>query len=932
MMSDPLGTAIRRLLRRVSAAPSAGLSDAELLERFVRSRDEAAIETLLWRHGPMVLTTCRRLLNDHADSEDCFQATFLVLCRRAATITKRQSVGSWLYKVAYRICLRARAGRSRRPVSAAEIGELPAAETVTATEQGELRGLLDKELNQLPERYRAPLILHYLEEKTVAQVAQELGWRPGTVSSRLARGKELLRVRLAGRALTLSAGAAAAALASATATAALPLPLARTTLQALLTGAESQPAASLAQEFLRAQLHNRPKWAVALILAVGTAAGVMGAILTRDRPDDPDRAGASNAGARPAVEGPLRSDADGDPLPQGAILRLGSARFRGGAIMAAYSPDGRVLTTAGVGGIRTWDAVTGRPLQARYHADLRSPYVISEDGKLAATREYGTALIPHPERITIRRLPGLEVLHTLEDPGQFQARHFCFSRDGKRLAADSRFDILVWDVATGKLTSRLPLLDEKLSVEAMALSPDGALLAAVDSRYDQVIRLWDVAGARERQPLKVPLTRYLSLAFSGNGEILMAYGTGSCAYLWDAHTLAAIRRFSIGETAPWPRISYSGKVIATNGAEGALRLWNAGTGQLQAVLEQPAKVSQPARFQAGGHPLAFSPDDRFLVVGGTSPQIKMWNVATGRRVRVTDEPDLAYSNMPGCYAAISPDGNLIATNRGCTIQLWDARTGHKTGGALNVDYLTHDIVFSADGKSLIRERGDILSVADLSSGTHGADARWSSPPGRTYGAGSHPDPILLRQIAAGTAPKIPAGRRTEGGLAALSPDGKTAAWAIHGPPGSISLRDAISGEELHRLPCPGGVATPAFSPDSRNLAVLGKNHVQLWDVASRREVRRFEYAPPEDMLAEWNLHAPLAFSPDGKLVAAASSVDNSIVVWSVATGRQVDTLRGHGGQVYTLAFTPDSRRLLSGSADTTALMWDVSQLIREPDG
>jgi RNA polymerase sigma factor (sigma-70 family) len=929
IMSGSLGTSIRRLLRRVSAAPSAGLSDAELLERFVRSRDEAAIETLLWRHAPMVLSTCRRLLNHHADSEDCFQATFLVLCRRAGTIAKGQSVGSWLYKVAYRICLRARASRSRRPVSAAEIGEPPAAETVTAIEQEELRGLLDKELNRLPERYRAPLILHYLEEKTVQQVAQELGWRPGTVSSRLARGKEFLRVRLAGRGLTLSAGAATAALASATATAAVPPPLARTTLQALLTGAASQPAASLAQELLRAQLHNRLKWAVALILAAGTAAGGMGAILTRDRPHDPGQATTLKAGAPSIIEDPLRVDADGDPLPAGAILRLGSARFRGSASLAAYSPDGRVLTTVGVGGVRTWDAATGRPLTERYHADLQSPCVISEDGKLAATQTYGRPESPHPERITIRRLPSLEVLHTLEDPGKFRARHFCFSRDGNRLAADSRFDILVWDVATGKLISRLPLLDEKLGVQALALSPDGSLLAAVDSRVDQVIRLWDVASAREQPALKIPQTRFLSLAFSGNGDILKAFGTGNCVFLWDAHTLTPIRRFSIGENAPFAPISYSGKLIAVGGAEGAIRLWNAETGQLKAILQQPTKIARLLSLQAGG-PLAFSPDDRFLVVSGSSPQVKMWDLTTGRRVPVTDEPDLAPSHIPVCFAAISPDGTLIATNRGCTIQLWDARTGYKIGGALNVGSFTHDVVFSADGNSLIDNGGGTLPVADLLSGTHGADARWSPPPGGTYGADSHPDTILLRHIAAGTAPKIPFNRRTEGSLVALSPDGKTAAWAIKHPPQYISLRDAISEEELHRVPSPGGVPTPAFSPDSRYLGVLGKNHVQFWDVALRSEVRRFEFAPPEDMLEEWNLRAPLAFSPDGKLLAAPN-VDSGIVVWSVATGRQVDTLRGHGGQVHTLAFMPDSRRLLSGSADTTALMWDVSCMIGEPD-
>jgi WD40 repeat protein len=514
----------------------------------------------------------------------------------------------------------------------------------------------------------------------------------------------------------------------------------------------------------------------------------------------------------------------------------------------------------------------------------------------------------------------------LEDPGKFQARHFCFSRDGKRLAADSRFDILVWDVATGQLISRLPLLDEKLWVQALALSPDGSLLAALDSRYDQ-IRLWDVVSAREQQALKIPQTHYLSLAFSGNGDILMAFGTGNCVFLWDAHTLTPIRRFSIGENAPFAPISYSGKLIAVGGAEGAIHLWNAETGQLKAILQQPTKIERLANMQAGC-PLAFSPDDRFLALSGSSPHIMLWDLTTGRRVPVTDEPDLAPSHIPVCFAAISPDGNLIATNRGCTIQLWDARTGHKIGGALNVVPFTHEIVFSADGSSLIDNGGGTLSVAELLSGTHSADARWSPPPGRTYGADSHPDTILLRHIAAGTAPKIPFNRRTVGTLVALSPDGKTAAWAIRDPPRYISLRDAISEEELHRVPSPGGVATPAFSPDSRNLAVLGKNHVQLWDVASRCEVRRFELAPPEDMLEEWNLDAPLAFSPDGKLLAAPN-VDSCIVVWSVATGRQVGTLRGHGGQVHTLAFTPDSRRLLSGSADTTALMWDVSHLIKE---
>src|SRR5262249_439368 len=139
----------------------------------------------------------------------------------------------------------------------------------------------------------------------------------------------------------------------------------------------------------------------------------------------------------------------------------------------------------------------------------------------------------YPLRITLRRLPDLSVYRTLDDPGKFQAQKVGFSHDGKRMAADSRFDILVWDIATGNLISRLPLLDEKLTAGPIALSPDGTLLAAVDSRYDQVIRLWDVASAKELKPLKSRLTRYFSLAFSGNGEVLVAGATDDQVLLWD---------------------------------------------------------------------------------------------------------------------------------------------------------------------------------------------------------------------------------------------------------------------------------------------------------------------------------------------------------------------------------------------------------------
>jgi RNA polymerase sigma factor (sigma-70 family) len=187
------------MLRRISTKQASGLTDGELLERFVTQRDETAFEALLVRHGPMVLNTCRRLLGHCPDAEDAFQATFLVLCRKAGGITKRQSVGSWLYKVAYRVCLRTKATAARQPLGGEHLLEPADRERACALDWREVRSVLDEELNRLPEKYRSPLVLHYLEGKTVEQAAQELGWRHGTVCTRLARGKALLRTRLTRR-------------------------------------------------------------------------------------------------------------------------------------------------------------------------------------------------------------------------------------------------------------------------------------------------------------------------------------------------------------------------------------------------------------------------------------------------------------------------------------------------------------------------------------------------------------------------------------------------------------------------------------------------------------------------------------------------------------------------------------------------------------
>src|SRR4051812_45976040 len=174
MDREPLSHLLRSLRSRAGSVAGC-LSDTQLLERFVSSHDEAAFELLLWRHGPTVLGVCRRLLSDPHDAEDAFQATFLVLARKAGSIARREAGGSWLYRVAYRVALRARAERAKRATTQqVDADALPAPLGVDRGWQ-ELRQVLDEEVNRLPARHRAAFVLCCLEGKTGEEAARQLG-------------------------------------------------------------------------------------------------------------------------------------------------------------------------------------------------------------------------------------------------------------------------------------------------------------------------------------------------------------------------------------------------------------------------------------------------------------------------------------------------------------------------------------------------------------------------------------------------------------------------------------------------------------------------------------------------------------------------------------------------------------------------------------
>jgi RNA polymerase sigma factor (sigma-70 family) len=221
-------------------------SDAALLERFVVDNDEAAFEVLVQRHGPMVHGVCRRILVDSHEAEDAFQATFLVLARRAGTIRTPGAIGAWLHAVACQVATRARKARSQRDrvliLTELDIGQTNPAESVDA-EWRELRPVLDEELGRLPEKYRAPVVLCYLEDRSNAEAAEQLGWPVGTVKGRLARARSLLQNRLARRGVALGAGLLATAGASRVALAAtVPAALATATVQqALLIATGAAP-------------------------------------------------------------------------------------------------------------------------------------------------------------------------------------------------------------------------------------------------------------------------------------------------------------------------------------------------------------------------------------------------------------------------------------------------------------------------------------------------------------------------------------------------------------------------------------------------------------------------------------------------------------------------------------------------------------------
>jgi RNA polymerase sigma factor (sigma-70 family) len=987
MAGAPLGTIVQHLRRLADARQAAGLSDAQLLVRFARHRDEAAFAALLHRHAPLVYGVCRRVLGHAHDAEDAFQAVFLVLVRKAGSIAKGESLGCWLHEIAYRTALRARTVAHKRRTRERQAHAMNAANLDEPTAATGVGPMLDEELRRLPEQYRRPLVLCYLEGKTYAEAAEQLGWPAGTVSGRLARARELLRRRLAQRGVTLTAPALSATL-TREVNAAVPAPLLDATLRAGLSfssgraadGGASAAAITLAKEVLRIMVPNKLR----LTLIVAAVLGLVGGAMTYlARSDQQPR---QNAAIAELTRGPEK-----ESLPAGATARMGTTAFRHGdrILSVAYTPDGKKLVTSSMDQtVRLWDAATGRVLRrfdrspTEAEKDLpgkggKLPFgalllwdefltTVSADGKYLATTRNDVVIVWELESgKEVRRLRGSLTAGTM----------LAFANGGKTLlAADPLGGVEAWDVATGTPGKGIPapkLPGRKSQTESSGpvLSPDGKRLARpiYDSQSNiYSIQLFDFPSGKAAGTIEfagVPL----STAFSPDGKTLAAWMTNGEMILADVASGRALGSIKTGNDAG-SALSLAcgpdGQKLALSREGGSVEVWDAKTRQRNHRLLGTGPLAQPLFFtlgqRQGRSELAFNPDGTRLAVGSFGCGLRLFDLTTGKEVGA------GRSGHPSAVRSfgLAADGQTLVTHsRGDGVRIWSL-----DGGApvrrVSIPGGNSIVTLSADGASLAAlTDGKVVQYDPATGKPKGKLARPEfsavalsfSPDGRFLAARRDPDlATRLWDVATGKELPTPEGAARPAGELTLffnrqaqvrsaevvfSPNGRT--LAMTDGQDRLTLFEVATGAWLRHLSLEPGKAVCrfAFSPDGHGLAALNKDGtITLYETVTGRKRARFGNAarvPGPDPatlfsgvaldLAPVGAETPysLAFSPDGRILATAAT-GPEIRLWRVLDGRALGSLRGHQGGITCLAFDTSGRRLISGSMDTTALAWDVA--------
>jgi RNA polymerase sigma factor (sigma-70 family) len=920
-------------------------TDAALLARWAERREEAAFAELVGRHGPLVLGVCRRVLGDVQHAEDAFQATFLVLARKAATV-RPETLPAFLFGVALRLAKKARGAARRRPMQPCPKSCEPAdphPHPLDALSGRELLALIDEEVARLPEVYRLPVLLCLLQERPVEEAARLLGWGVGSVRGRLARGKERLRDRLLRRGVCLSAGAVAL--------------LAQMTVPERLLAASLRnlaAPASAAVFALAAGPAPSLKWKTAL-LGLLLAAVTLGAGLPLLRTPDPEPPPVVAVVAQAKDE--PRRDRYGDPLPKGAVVRLGTLRFRapGEIDTLALSPDGKTVAVATNSGLFLLDTSSGKKIKSLaksvFQMVRENRIAFSPDGKRLAAR--GLVAVGDKSKGLVR------VWEVAGDqpPRDYEAEKAVrvgWSAEGEPLAVCLEAGALrLRELKSGK-SLRLDCKDlirpELYEYVVCAFTAEGRTLAAAEENR-RVVHVWDTATGQKRHVLRPKGDTLYSLDVSPDGTKLVSCARNA-VQLWDLAKGEAFYTVEAKDKYRSCRFSADGKLVALKRAWDTICYWDAATGREVGQTHEKYDFAESFTFSADGKTLATA--ERH------SAAIHLFDVATGKQ-----KPEPVGHRYRPHGVAFAPDGRRVATAGALdgTIHVWDLVTGESLVRIERPLRWVRDIALSPDGRSLYStwtdenlwvcdaatgERRHVLKLDDpdrpdtrqsalsmhLSADGHTLVAFSSYYATKNNGV-SYQDSLITGWDTA-TRKQLFRRRRpgteiwnflTDDARVMAAPHLATGEFAkeVVGA-GPMRLVDVATGEPLLTFPALNGQTWPkGFSPDGRLLAVSQsegqRNTLHLWETATAVEILALPVA--------YNYRP--AFSPDGRLLALAT-LGQEILVWDLARGCELRRFKGFDSWVTWLAFSPDGGKLISGLEDSTLLVWDMGPRAAAPVG
>jgi WD40 repeat protein len=664
----------------------------------------------------------------------------------------------------------------------------------------------------------------------------------------------------------------------------------------------------------------------ALVLTFCLIAGA-GLFAYQGSTNRPASAGSDKPAGRPAADTPEspRTDRYGDPLPRGAIQRLGTIRFHSGAPTncLAISPDGQTIVSGGMGVIRFWDAATGKPGATLIgHKSHVFSLAFSADGRRLASA--GAEHVQSPRdtgKLIIWDVAAKRPLVTVDHPGWI--RQVDFSRDGKRVAMscdDGTLDVL--DADTGTALHHLGRAGR--FANTVAFSPGGRFVGGGGDKND--ILLWDVETGQEHLKLTGP-NRIRSLAFSRDGKTLATAhdgedfpATDAPICLWDLKT-GQKRQALHGLKGMVFRVAFSpdGKHLAGGGMDGTVLLWDVASGKLVHTFKDIAGWM---------HGVAFTPDGRRLVAAGSHGRIRVWETATGKAPTGMEDLDAGLSCI-----AVSPDARMVAAGGdGRPISIWDVASGRRIVNLPESSMPAWSLAFAPTAMRLASAgRGDAVHIWDVSryrqeqsfKGPVGSwDSRTSfSPTGRLLAA-SHVGIIRLMDPATGKELRTLKGHAGYVLAMAFSPNEKLLLSASHAyseqkmqklhDDFSVRVWDVVRGEEMQRFEnlYP---QQPAFHPDGRMVAFLSQGRMICRDALTGRERPS---AKETDITA-------FAFSPDGNWLATAHG-HGTIRIREQPTRKEVLRFDASPNVINHLTWTTDGKRLISGNNDQTALVWDLS--------